>query len=270
MTRGLDLLKTTLPLSTRLLCEVHRALVTGTRGGDKTPGEVRRTQNWIGGSRPGNARYVPPPPHAVGDALSNLDKFLNNEPERTPPVLKAGLAHAQFETIHPFLDGNGRVGRLLITLVLVAEGVLANPLLYVSLHFKGHREEYYERLQRVRTHGDWEGWMLFYLDGVATVSAQATQTARKINQLFERDRERVLATGGKGSQSALRLYELVKRHAVLSIPGAAKELSLTQPTVGAAVERLTKLGILKEYTGKLRDRSFLYTDYVSALTEDTR
>ncbi|MCL2722850.1 MAG: Fic family protein [Polyangiaceae bacterium] len=269
MTCGLELLKT-LPLCTRLLCEVHRALVAGTRGGDKAPGEVRRTQNWIGGSRPGNARYVPPPPHAVGDALSNLDRFLNDETCRTPPVLKAGIAHAQFETIHPFLDGNGRVGRLLITLVLVAEQVLAQPLLYVSLHFKAHRQEYYDRLQRLRTHGDWEGWMHFYLDGVASVSVQATKTARTVAQLFERDRERVLSTSGKGSASALKLYELVKRYAVISIPSAAKQLQLAHPTVADAVKRLMGLGILTEATGKLRDRQFLYKPYVAALTEDTK
>ena len=256
-----------LPLSMRLLREVHRELVAGARGGDKTPGELRTSQNWIGGTRPGNAHFVPPPPHLLGDLLSNLEKFLHDETGRTPTLLKAGLAHAQFETIHPFLDGNGRVGRLLITLVLVAERVLHAPLLYVSLYFKEHREEYYERLQRVRTHGEWEKWILFYLEGVASVAGQATETASTLMRLFDAHQKKIVEKGGKGAQSALRVYELAKKKAVLSISQAAKTLELTHPTVSSAVKLLEELGILKEMTGKQRDRQFLYAEYVKILSE---
>ena len=256
-----------LPLSMRLLREVHRELVAGARGGDKTPGELRTSQNWIGGTRPGNAHFVPPPPHLLGDLLSNLEKFLHDETGRTPTLLKAGLAHAQFETIHPFLDGNGRVGRLLITLVLVAERVLHAPLLYVSLYFKEHRDEYYERLQRVRTHGEWEKWILFYLEGVASVAGQATETASTLMRLFDAHQKKIVEKGGKGAQSALRVYELAKKKAVLSISQAAKTLELTHPTVSSAVKLLEELGILKEMTGKQRDRQFLYAEYVKILSE---
>ena len=269
MNHGIRRLKD-LPLSVRLLREVHHELLAGARGGDKTPGELRTSQNWIGGSRPGNAHFVPPPPHLVAELLANLEKFLHDETGRTPPLIKAGLAHAQFETIHPFLDGNGRVGRLLITLVLVAEHVLHAPLLYVSLHFKEHREEYYERLQRVRTHGEWEAWMLFYLEGVASVAGQATETASALMRLFDEHQKKILERGGKGAQSALRVYELTKRKAVLSIPEAAKTLELTHPTVSSAVKLLEQLGILSEMTGKQRDRQYMYSEYVRTLSEGPR
>jgi Fic family protein len=203
----------------------------------------------------------------LAELLSNLEKFLHDESGRTPTLIKAGLAHAQFETIHPFLDGNGRVGRLLITLVLVAEHVLHAPLLYVSLHFKEHRQEYYERLQRVRTHGEWEEWMLFYLEGVASVAAQATETASELMRLFDEHQKKILEKGGKGAQSALRVYELAKKKAVLSIPEAAKTLALTHPTVSSAVKLLEQLGILSEMTGKQRDRQYLYSKYVTILSD---
>jgi Fic family protein len=264
---GLDLLRTKLPLSLRLLREMHRVLVTDTRGGDKTPGEFRRSQNWVGGSMPGNARYVPPPAHEVMPALGALEKFLHDDPVRTPTLLKAGLAHAQFESIHPFLDGNGRIGRMLITLLFVAEGVLAEPLLYVSLYFRQHRSEYYERLQRVRTDGDWEGWMSFYLDGVAYVADQATTTAGKLVRLFDADGKAALGSGG-ATQSTLHVFELLRRRAVLSIPAAAKQLSLSKPTVGKAVSELVRLGIAREITGKRRDRQFIYGKYVDLMNED--
>ena len=176
MRHGLSRLKE-LPLSLRLLREIHDILLTGTRGGDKTPGEFRTSQNWIGGSMPSTAKFVPPPPHAMRESLDNLERFLHNDPVRTPALLKAGLAHAQFETIHPFQDGNGRLGRLLITFLLCAENVLTQPLLYVSLFLKTNRQEYYEQLQRVRTEGDWEGWLLFSVTGVQQVGQQATETA---------------------------------------------------------------------------------------------
>jgi Fic family protein len=266
--KGLELLRTQLPLSLRLLREVHAVLLTGTRGSEKTPGEFRHSQNWVGGSRPGNARYVPPPAHEVMPALGALEKFLHDEPSRTPTLLKAGLAHAQFETIHPFLDGNGRIGRLLITLLFVAEGVLAEPLLYVSLYYRQHQAEYYERLQRIRTEGDWEGWMSFYLDGLAYVADQATATAGKLVRLFDDDRRAILGSTGK-TQSTLHVFELLRRRAVLSIPAASKELSLSKPTVGKAVSELQKLGIAREITGKRRDRQFVYGKFVDIMYEDT-
>lgn len=266
--RGLALLRSDLPLSLRLLREIHAVLLENTRGADKTPGEFRRSQNWVGGSRPGNARYVPPPPHEVMPALDALEKFLHDQPVRTPTLLKAGLAHAQFETIHPFLDGNGRIGRLLITLLLVAEGALATPLLYVSLYFKQHRSEYYERLQRVRADGDWEGWMSFYLEGVAYVADQATDTAGKLVRLFDGDRKKVLGSKA-ATQSTLHVFELLRQRAVLTIPAAGKELELSKPTVGKAVAELERLGIAREITGRLRDRRFVYGEYIDIMNEDT-
>lgn len=257
-----------LPPSVRLIREIHRELVTGTRGGDKAPGEIRSSQNWIGGSMPGNAHFVPPPPHVVGELLSNLEKFLNDTPSRTRPLLKAGLAHAQFETIHPFLDGNGRIGRLLITLILVAENVLQAPLLYLSLHFKEHKAEYYERLQRVRTHGEWEKWLLFFFSGVARVAEQASDKVQAITTLFDGHRTAVMASGARGGTTALRVHEQAKQDAIVSIPELAKALSLSQPTVSQAIATLVSLGILKEVTGRLRDRKFMYTDYVRLLSED--
>ncbi len=265
MNHGIRRLKE-LPLSVRLLREVHEQLVRGaSRGGDKTPGEIRTSQNWIGGSRPGNAAFVPPPPHLLGELLTNLERFLHDK--ETPALIKAGLAHAQFETIHPFLDGNGRVGRLLITLLLVADKVLRAPLLYVSLYFKEHREEYYERLQRIRTHGEWETWMLFYLDGIASVAAQATATAAALTRLFDVDHKRVTEKSGKAASSALRVYDLAKRRAVVSIPDAAKTLGLSHPTVSHAVKLLEQLGILSETTGKQRDRVFSYVEYLETLSQ---
>jgi Fic family protein len=275
MTHGLNLLRTQLPLSLRLIREVHRALVSGTRGADKVPGEFRTSQNWIGGSRPGNARFVPPPPHEVLPALDNLEKFLHDQPVRTPPLLKAGLAHAQFETIHPFLDGNGRVGRLLITMILVAEGVLSQPMLYVSLHFKRNHSEYYERLQRVRTHGDWEGWIDFYLDGLSSVATQATETIEKILRLFSEDRRALQQTRGgsiyqqAAAQSNLHVHEYLCRRGALTIPSASQALELSKPTIKRVLEDMEALGIVREATGKSRNRLYLYSQYLKLLDEGT-
>lgn len=268
MQHGLDRLRGGFPLSLRLIREIHKVLMRNARGGHKPPGEFRTSQNWIGGSRPGNARFVPPPPHEVPNALSNLEKFLHDQPERVSPLLKAGIAHVQFETIHPFLDGNGRLGRLLITFVLCAEGVLSQPLLYLSLYLKAHRDHYYDALQRVRTHGDWKGWLVFYLDGVAEVAQVATKTAQAIVKLFETDHQRIQRLG-KAASSASRVHDLLKRRAVIGIPTAAAALKLTQPTAAAAVERLVRLGMAREVTGKLRDRQFVYTEYMKLLNEGT-
>ena len=200
----------------RLLNKTHARLMRGVRGADKHPGEVRRSQNWIGGSRPGNAAYVPPPPHALADALGAFEKYLHRDDDALPPLVRAGLLHVQFETIHPYLDGNGRIGRLLVTLLLEHWKLLTKPLLYLSLFFKRHRADYYARLTAVRTTGDWEGWLDFFLDGVATIAEEAVASARELFALVAADRERVLAHDGM-SIAALRLFELLPRHPVVTI-----------------------------------------------------
>lgn len=257
-----------LPLSLRLLRETHKILMKGGRGGVQAPGEFRRTQNWIGGTRPGNARYVPPPPQEMLAALDNLERFLHDEKGFTPPVIKAGLAHAQFETIHPFLDGNGRVGRLLISLMLVVDGVLSQPFLYLSLYFRENRTEYYDALQRVRTHGDWEGWLRFYLIGVEAVGRQAADTVTALVALFDRDRARIQPLG-RAAGSALQVYDVLRRRVVVSIPGVAKEAGVTWPTAKAALERLRALGIVVESTGRQRDRLYTYTRQLDILNRGT-
>ena len=251
-----------LPLSNRLLREVHARLMHGVRGGDQAPGKFRRSQNWLGGTRPGNARFVPPPALEVQPAMSDLERFLHDA--SAPILVKAALAHAQFETIHPFLDGNGRVGRLLITLLLTSERVLQQPLLYLSLYFKQHRDTYYERLQAVRIHGAWEEWLAFFLEGVVTVAGSATETARRIRALVDRDREAIHGLG-RGAASALRVHELAGRRIVLSSRVAATELGLSVPTVNAALGRLEAAGILREATGRRRGRLYVYDDYLQLL-----
>jgi Fic family protein len=262
MTHGLSRIESgELPLSNRLLREVHARLMHGVRGGDKAPGEFRRTQNWLGGTRPGNARFVPPPVPEVEPAMSELEKFLH---EPTPILIKAALAHAQFETIHPFLDGNGRVGRLLITLLLTSEGVLHYPLLYLSLYFKQHRDTYYDRLQAVRTHGAWEEWLEFFLEGVIAVAGSATDTARRLRELVDRDRDAIHGLG-RGAASALRVHELAARLVILSTGTTAGQLGLSVPTVNAAVARLEAAGILREVTGRRRGRLWAYDAYLQLL-----
>ncbi|HEX8320269.1 MAG TPA: Fic family protein [Longimicrobium sp.] len=262
---GFNLLRGGLPVSLRLVRELHRVLMQEGRGSTRAPGDFRRSQNWIGGSRPGNARFVPPPPHEMMIALDNLERFIHDQPERTPPLLKAGLAHAQFETIHPFLDGNGRVGRLLITLLLCAEGALTQPFLYLSLYFREHRAKYYELLQRVRTDGDWESWMEFFLTGVAEVSAQATATTRALLARFEKDRERILIRRGSGS--VLTLFEFLRGRVITTIPRAAKELNLTHPTVTTALRRLEDMEIVREITGRPRARVYVYQQQLDILNQ---
>jgi Fic family protein len=253
-----------LPLSNRLLREVHELLMSGVRGGDKAPGDFRRSQNRLGGTRPGNARFVPPPATEVVPAMSDLEKFLHDDPVPTPILVKAALAHVQFETIHPFLDGNGRVGRLLITLLLCSEKVLQQPLLYLSLYFKQNRDAYYDHLQRVRTEGAWEQWLEFFLEGVIAVASSATETARRIRQLVEQDRDRVHGFG-RGAASALRVHELAGRRIVLTAGGTAERLALSVPTVNGALARLEQAGILREVTGRRRGRIFVYDAYLALL-----
>lgn len=265
---GLRQIRSRNPLSLRLLREMHKMLTRGGRGGRKAPGQFRRVQNWVGGSRPGNASYVPPPPAEMLAALDNLERFLHDEYGFTIPVIKAGLAHAQFESTHPFLDGNGRIGRLLVSLLLVADGVLSQPFLYLSLYFREHRADYYYALQRVRTHGDWEGWLRFYLIGVEVVANQAADTVTALMALFEKDRARIQALG-RAAGSALRVYDVLRRRIVVSIPGMAKQANVTWPTAKAALERLRGLRIAAESTGRRRDRLYTYTRQLEILNRGT-
>jgi Fic family protein len=246
-----------LPLTLRLLRETHAVLMRDGRGARQAAGEFRRTQNWIGGSRPGNAKFVPPPPHEMQIALDNFERYLHDEYGRTPPILKAGIAHAQFETIHPFLDGNGRIGRLLISLLFVADGVLRRPFFYLSLYLKENRADYYDALQRVRTHGDWEGWLHFYLVGVEAVARQATQTTQALSTLFQEDEARVRLVG-RSAGTALRVYDALRRRVIVSTTRLTQDLDLTWPAIQRAMERLEALGIAREITGRARGRMYAY------------
>ncbi|CAN5546558.1 Fic family protein [soil metagenome] len=257
-----------LPLSSRLLREVHERLLQTGRGSDKAPGEFRRDQNWLGGRRPGNARFVAPPWTEVASAMSDLEKFLHNEPEPTPILIKAALAHAQFETIHPFLDGNGRAGRLLITLLLVSEGVVSQPLLYLSLYLKQNRDDYYALLQAVRTNGAWEEWLEFFLEGVIEVAEATTETTRRIVEMVERDRQRIHELG-RAAATALRVHDFAVRYVVLRPAPVAARLELSEPPVYAAINRLEELGILREVTGRRRGKVYAYDKYLSLLNEGT-
>jgi Fic family protein len=268
MNHGIARIDGGFPLSSRLLREIHALLLGSGRGADKTPGEFRKTQNWLGGTRPGNARFVPPPWQEVAPAMSNLEKFLHDKPIPTPMLIKAALAHAQFDTIHPFLDGNGRVGRLLITLLLYSEGVLARPLLYLSLYLKQNRDAYYEHLQRVRTEGAWETWLSFFLEGIAEVAHATTETTRRIVQMVERDRKRIHELG-RGAATALRVHDRAIHRVVLRAPWVARELSLSEPPVYAAISRLEAVGMLREVTGRRRDKLYVYDEYLALLNEGT-
>ena len=256
-----------LPLSMRLLSETHQRLMRGVRGAEKLPGEVRLSQNWISGSRPGNAAYVPPPPHALGEVLGAFEKYLHAD-DSLPPLVRAGLLHVQFETIHPYLDGNGRIGRLLVTLMLEHWKLLTKPLLYLSLFFKRHRADYYRRLNAVRIEGDWEGWLDFFLDGVGTIADEAVASARELFALVAADRARVLAQEGM-SVVALRLFELLPRHPVVTVASVMKLVATTKPTAGRAIELLAAANVLVETTGKKRDRSFVYRGYLDRLRVGT-
>jgi Fic family protein len=257
-----------LPLSLRLLKEIHGVLLSKGRGSSKEPGEFRRSQNWVGGTRPGNALFVPPPPDQLLECLGALEKFLHNDPVKTPLLIKAALAHVQFETIHPFLDGNGRLGRLLITFLLCAEGALREPLLYLSLYFKQHRQQYYDLLQSVRLTGDWEGWLRFFLTGVEETANQAGQTAKSLMLLAAVDEKRIQAIG-KASNSALRVHRLLQAQPILSIASAVEELKLSVPTVTASLKHLAKLGIVRETTGRNYGRIYAYEKYLAILNEGT-
>ncbi len=268
MEHGLERLRSGFPLSLRLIREMHAILLHSGRGAGKQPGEFRRSQNWIGGTRPGNALFVPPPPDRLDECLDAFEKFLHVDDPQLPPLVKAGLAHVQFETIHPFLDGNGRLGRLLITLMLCEAGVLREPALYLSLYFKARRADYYRLLQEVRENGAWEAWMESFLAGVRDTAAQAVDTAREIMTLFDRDRD-AIQTLGRRSASAFRVHDLMQRRPLVTIQVASKELKLSLPTVGKALERLVDLGIVREVTGKQRRRVFAYRSYLDVLDRGT-
>lgn len=268
MNHGLKRIRGGFPLSLRLIREIHAILLSKGRGADKAPGEFRRTQNWVGGTRPGNAQFVPPPPDQVMAAMGDLEKFLHGEPVRMPLLIKAALAHVQFETVHPFLDGNGRLGRLLITFLLCSEGALSEPILYLSLYFKTHRQAYYDLLQRVRTEGVWEKWLDFFLTGVLETAEQATSAAKQILKLFEKDRGRI-ETLGRPAGSALRVHQYLQGKPITSVAMAAKALRVTEPTVRTSLAHLEKLRIVREMTGRQRNRLFVYDKYLDILDEGT-
>ncbi|AIM02381.1 Fic family protein [Sinorhizobium meliloti] len=255
-----------LPLSLRLIGEMHQRLLDSGRGGRRSPGEFRTSQNWIGGTRPGNAMFVPPPANEVMTCLGDWERFIHEETPSIPPLIKAGLIHVQFETIHPFLDGNGRLGRLLITLFLCATGVLQQPLLYLSLYFKSRRPDYYRLLQEVREYGTWEAWLEFFLDGVAETADQAFETANRIARLFHDDRERIVRESER-TGSVLQIHEIMRTSPYLTAASAAKRSGLTVPTVNAALDQLQRLGVVEEATGRRRGRVFVYRAYMDILSD---
>ena len=265
---GLQRLKEGFPLSNRLLREIHGVLLSRGRGSDKTPGEFRRSQNWIGGSRPDKADFVPPQHRAVPDCMAELESFLHARADGLPLLLRAGLAHLQFETIHPFLDGNGRVGRLLVTLLLCQAGVLREPLLYLSLYLKQPREKYYDLLNYVRQSGDWEEWLAFFLEGVRVTAAGAVDVAQQIAQMFQENHSRIEMTGRRAG-SAIRVHEALKARPVLPLSEVCKRTALAFPTATRAMELLVEHGIAREITGKRRDRLFVYDRYLAILDEGT-
>jgi Fic family protein len=263
LNHGLKLLEK-LPLSTRLMCDVHRVLMQDVRGGEstKTPGEFRRTQNWIGGSAPANARFVPPPVHEMLQAMSDLEKYINQS-KATPSLVEIGMIHAHFETIHPFIDGNGRLGRMLITFLLCSRRILSKPLLYLSYFLKLNQQDYYDRLQAIRTEGDWESWIDFFLNGVARVAEEATERAKLIRSLIEIDQRRIREGLGRRAATALDLFDLIIQQPVVSSAWIVPRLQVSQPTVDKLLAEFVKLKVLRETTGRQRGRRFAYSDYLA-------
>jgi Fic family protein len=265
---GLARLRGGFPLSLRLIREIHEVLLSKGRGSNKQPGEFRQSQNWLGGTRPGTAAFVPPPPELVPECMSALELFLHEERADLPLLIRAGLVHVQFETIHPFLDGNGRLGRLLITFLLCAAGVLREPILYLSLYFKQHRSAYYDLLDRVRATGDWESWLEFFLTGVRDTAEQAATAAHRALALFEEHHRRIEALG-RPAASVLRIFEHMQRNPIVAIPNTAKSVGISAPTVAKSMEHMQRLGILREITGRQRHRLFVYDAYLAILNEGT-
>ncbi len=262
---GLARLASGFPLSSRLLREIHAVLLARGRGADRLPGEFRRSQNWIGGTRPGNARFVPPPPERVEGCMAELERFIHAE-DHLPLLVKAALAHVQFETIHPFLDGNGRLGRLLIVLMLVDGGILRQPLLYLSLFFKQHRSRYYELLDGVRRDGDWEAWVAFFLEGVESTAAAAVDAAHRLLALFQADEGKLSGLGRSGA-SVRQVFAALRQRPLLGVPQLAARAQVSFPTAAKAVEHLVSLGIAREVTGGRRNRVFAYDAYLAILGE---
>lgn len=267
MKYGIERLKT-FPLSLRLIREIHGKLMEKGRGSHKLPGEFRTSQNWIGGSRPGNASFVPPPPERMMEILGELEKFFHDDKQKLPPLIKAALAHVQFETIHPFLDGNGRLGRLLITFILCVEGVLKEPLLYLSLYFKTNREAYYDHLQSVRETGDWESWIRFFLNGVIYTANQANETAQAILHLFNKDRA-TIEKYPKATTTDLTIHTYFQRHIISTTTKIRETCHISLPTVIRSLTTLEGLGIIKEITGKERHKIYVYQEYLDILNRGT-
>lgn len=265
---GVERIRGGAPLSSRLIREVHNTLLIRGRGSDKQPGEFRHSPNWIGGTRPGNASFVPPPHHEVGACMGALENFLHDTKQRTPTLIKAALTHVQFETIHPFLDGNGRIGRLLIPLLLCYEEALREPLLYLSYYFKVNKQTYYELLQQVRLTGDWEAWLAFFLEGVQTMADQAAKMAQDMLHLFNSDRRRIEGLG-KSTGSVLRIHYWMEKRPFFTIPSASEALGLTQPTVTTAVRHLIEMGIIRQVGTGRRNRLYAYDNYIRILSEGT-
>lgn len=268
LNHGLKRMRDGFPLSLRLIREIHEVLLSRGRGSHAQPGQFRKSQNWIGGTRPGNATYIPPPPEYVLDCMGQLETFIHQEGPSLPLLIRSGLVHAQFESIHPFLDGNGRIGRLLITFMLCAEEVLREPVLYLSLFFKKHRRLYYDRLNGTRGSEAWTEWLDFFLQGVRDTANQAARMADSIDKLFRKDKEKV-ELFGRGAASALLIYRYAQANPLFSIKNAAREMKMSFPTASSAVGRMTKAGILRESSGKRRDRLFLYENYLDILNQES-
>ena len=268
MNRGLSLIENGLPFSVRLIKSVHETLMQSGRGSDLLPGEFRNTQNWLGGSRPCRASYVPPPPECVPGLMSELERFVHERDEKLTPLIRIGIVHAQFETIHPFLDGNGRTGRMLITLMLCMEKKLTSPLIYPSLFFKSNRQQYYERLGRIRTHGEWENWISFYLKGVSESSKNAAESIQQILILFERDLDRVQGANSR-TQTPELVFKQFQQFPVADVDALCGRLNMSAPAIRRAIGVLERLGIIKETTGQKRGRLYVYADYFDILEKGT-
>jgi Fic family protein len=254
-----------LPISVRLLCEAHRVLLDGARGAGRQPGQLRRSQNWIGGTRPRDAVFVPPPANRVPDLLGDLERFIHDTADGLPPLVRIALVHAQFETIHPFLDGNGRIGRLLIAALLEHTGLLAQPLMVLSGYLKRHQAEYYRRLSAIRTDGEWEPWVAFFLEGVTTAAGDAERSVIDLASLIAADRRRLLDAPRVGSAS-YRLFEMLPTMPRFTIEQVRKRLNTSFPTASAAVGLLLELGIIAELTGRRKNRSYAYQTYIERLS----
>ena len=265
---GMNKITNNMPISMRLMKEIHKILLAGSRGKDKTPGEFRRSQNWIGGDSPSKANYVPPPADFVLDLMSELETFIHNEDDNISILLKTGMIHVQFESIHPFLDGNGRLGRLLITLILCDKGLLKDPILYLSYFFKKNRNQYYELLQNIRADRGWENWLEFFLDGIIETANLAVDSAVDIMALVEHDKEKIKGIG-KGAVSALHIHQFMQQKPVFTIANAKNKVKLSMPAIIKAVDNMMEIGLVREITQNKRKKVFVYTKYLEIISEGT-